>query len=110
MRSTNEIVIAVKESQPATDQELRYCILALSAMNHFANNDLDNLIDAVLEKKPLATVRAEISKRGRERRFQSNKMPVDQYLGLGNIPGNPEYEQRMKMSKALFKKATGIDL
>lgn len=110
MRSTNQIVIAVQESQPATDLELRYCVLALSAMEHFARHALDELVDAVLAKEKKADWLAAFSHNERERRFQSAKMPVDQYLGPNNTPGTPEYEAGMKMSKAIFKKATGIDL
>jgi hypothetical protein len=110
MRSTNEIVIAVKESQPATDQELRYCVLALSAMEYFARHNLNDLVDCVLNENQTVRMRAEFSKNERENRFQSAKMPVDQYLGPRNTPGTPEYEAGVKMSKALFAKATGIEL
>ena len=110
MRSTNEIVIAVKESQAVDETELRYCVLALSAMEHFARHALDELVDAVLAKRKKADWLAAFSHNEREHKFQSKKMPVDEYLGPGNIPGNPEYEQRMKMSKAIFKKATGLEL
>lgn len=112
MRSTLDIIIAVKDSQPVTEQELKYALLALSAMNHFAERDIDNMLDAIeTGRQDLITLRASFVNQSREtRRFKSMKLPVDKYLGPNNIPGSPEYEKRMKMNKAIFKKATGIDL
>ena len=45
-----------------------------------------------------------------ESRFKSIKMPVDKYLGPGNIPGSPEQVERLRMGKAIVKKVTGMEL
>lgn len=112
MRSTLEIIIAVQESQPVTEEELRLALLALSGINHFVQHDLDDLIEAIEEGKavPLLKMKAEFSKGTRERLFQGIKKDPREWLGPGNIPGNPEYEARRKMGKAIFKQATGIQL
>jgi hypothetical protein len=112
MRSTLEIIIAVKESQPVTEEELRLALLALSGINHFVEHDLNGLIEAIEAGKPapFLKMKAEFCKGTRERLFQGIKKDPREWLGPGNIPGNPEYEARMKIGKAIFKKATGVEL
>ena len=112
MRSTLQIIIAVKESQPVTEEELRLALLALSGINHFVQHDLDGLIEAIEEGKPapFLKMKAEFMKGTRERLFQGIKKDPREWLGPGNIPGNPEYDQRLKMAKNIFKQATGIDI
>lgn len=112
MRSTLQIIIAVKESQPVTEEELRLALLALSSINHFVQHDLDALIEAIEEGRaaPFLKMKAEFSKGNRERLFQGIKKDPQEWLGPGNIPGNPEYEARMKTAKNIFKRATGIEL
>lgn len=110
MRSTNEIIIAVQDCLPCTDEELRLCIMSLKARLHFAEHDMDELSAAVTAGKPFAKMRAGFWERDREMRFQSMKKPVEEYLGPANTPGTPEYTQRMAGARALFKKATGINL
>lgn len=112
MRSTNEIMIAVSECEPCTDEELRFCISALGAMLHFAKIAADDMAEGIegdgtsLKHK----VCAKLWKQNAEGRFKSIKMPVDQYLGPGNIPGSPEQVERLRIGKALVKKVTGVEL
>lgn len=111
MRSTNEIIIAVKEQKPVTEQELRYAVCALSAMEYFANSEIESCIKGLETEKP--TLRSFILKQAQgfnERRFKSFRLPVDQYLGPGNIPGTTENNQRRNVAKTILKSATGIDL
>jgi hypothetical protein len=119
MRSTLEVIIAVEESQPATEEELRLCIVCLKNVLHFTEHSVNEMLDAVeLAEEangpmPMPThlrMRIDECARVRESMFQARKRPMDVWLGPGNTPGNPEYEERRKMAKAVFKKATGIDL
>lgn len=110
MRSTLDIIIAVKECQPVTEQELRLAVVALSAMESMDQRALRDLAEKVIEGKPTAKLKAQFILQETETRFKSRKMPVDEYLGPGNIPGTPENVERVRVAKAIYKKATGDDL
>lgn len=112
MRSTVDIIVAVKECQPATEEELRLALVAMSAIEHFVRTDLQKLIDAVEEGKPAGVIeiKAAFAKGTISRMFKAIKMPVDKWLGPGNTPGTPENTKRLAMAKKIFKRATGLDL
>ena len=112
MRTTLEIIIAVKESQPSTEEELRLALLAMNSIEHFLNNDLQKLIECIRQYRPMGSLKmqAEFAWGTIERMFNAEKMPPDEWLGPGNIPGTPQYERRLELGKAIFKQATGIDL
>ena len=110
MKSTNEITIAVQECEPLTDEELRLCIMSLKARLYFAEKAANEMADAIEAGSASAKMRAGFWQRDAETRFQSKKMPVDQYLGPADTPGTPEYAERLRVGKAIFKKATGMDL
>lgn len=107
MRSTLDIIIAVKECQPVSEQELRLAVVALSAMESMDQRALRDLAECVVEGKPSAKLKAQFLLQETETRFKSRKMPVDQYLGPGDIPGTPENSERLRVAKAIYKKATG---
>lgn len=110
MRSTLSIIVAVKDSMPVTEEELKMALLALSAVDHFRRGTIDRLSDAI-EKKSVALgfLSAEAVK---QKKFLMEGLQSDpiEFLGVGNIPGNPEYEDRMKFHKKIVKDATGIEL
>ncbi len=114
MRSTNDIMIAVRECDPCTDNELRLCITSLQARLYFAEKAADDMVEAIEAavdgKAASAKLRAGFWRNEAEMRFQSIKMPVDEYLGPGNTPGTPEYAERLSLSKAIVKQATGMEL
>jgi len=114
MRSTNEIIIAVDECDPCTEEELRLCIASMKARLYFAEDAADKMAAAIESDKSTANLRSKLRagfwKNEAETRFQSMKMPVDEYLGAGNTPGTPEHAERLRIGKAIFKKATGIEL
>lgn len=109
-RNILEIIIACKEQQPATEEELRLCVVALSAMLYTVEREERELFEAVVEGKPSAKLRAEVCKRETEIRFKAKKMAPREYLGPSHTPGTPENENLARMAKAVFKKATGQDL
>ena len=112
MRTTLDIIIAVKDNEPATDEELRLALCALSGIEHFIRQDLTKLIQAIRDDKPTGYLKAkaEFAWGTIERMFTAKKKPPDQWLGPGGIPGTPENVERMKFGRKLFKAATGLDL
>lgn len=110
MRNTLEIVIAAKEQQPATEEELRLTVVALSHMLYAVERDCRSLTEAVLEGLPSAKLRAGFCKREDEIRFRSKKMPLSEYLGAEYTPGTPENLRLRQMAAKVFEKATGEKL
>lgn len=110
MRTTVEIIIAVKECQPVTEDELKLALLAQSGIEHFTREALLDLIEAIRTDKPTVKMKAEFAWGTADRMWNAGKKPPDEWLGPANIPGSPEYAERLAFGKALFKKATGIDL
>ena len=110
MRTTNEIIIAVKESQPVTAEELRLALLASSSIEYFLKKSVRDLIEAIVEKKPSANLKAEFAKRTLDDMFQAGKTDPQKWLGPDNIPGNPGYDKRLEWGKRLFEKVTGEKL
>lgn len=111
MRTTLEIIIAVKESQYVSFEELRLALMALSSIEHFEKNALDELIEAVEATEPLdsngraAKLRASFAKDTRERMFQALKSDPEKWLGPGGIPGTKEHDERYRAAIAVAKKA-----
>lgn len=112
MRSINEIVIAVQECEPVTEEELRLAVAALGYMETMDQKTIHEFAELVAENKHKSSIqlKAQFLLQERGHRFKSMKMPVDQYLGAANIPGTIENKARRKMMKNIFKQATGIDL
>ena len=110
MRSTNEITIAVTECEPCTEQELRLCVAALKARVYFAEKSAGDMAEAIGKGMGPAKLLAGFWNNESETRFRGMKMPVDEYLGPNNTPGTPEHAKRNELHKAIFKKATGLEL
>lgn len=110
MRSILEVIVAVQEQQPATEEELRLTVVALSAMLHLVERSGREVAEAVRDGKPSAKMRADFFLRDHEIRFKSRKMTPADYLGPDHTPGEPENERLRKMAKAVFEKATGETL
>lgn len=107
-RSTNEIIIAIKDNEPVTLEELRLACLVLDAQLFFAHNNIKRLIAggtaAEVTKKlefPGAYGQLGIS----ESEFKAMKMDPAECLGPSHIPGTPEYEAHYSISKKIFEKA-----
>jgi hypothetical protein len=112
MRTTLQIILAVKECEPVTEEELKLALCAMSGIEHFLNQSLKKLIQSIREGKPEARLKmqAEFEWRTIERMFKAIKTPPDEWLGPGNTPGTEENRERMAWAKKVFKKATGEDL
>lgn len=109
MRTTNQIICAVQDCQPVTEHELQLALIALSGIEHFIRQELQELIEAV-ESDGAVRLRSQLAKRTIERMFQAIKTPPDKWLGPHSIPGTQEQKAAMATSRSIFKKATGIDL
>lgn len=112
MRTTNEIIIAVKESQPVTTEELRLALLAQHGISYFYEHSLQKLIEAILEKKPqvMLEFKAKFEQGTMERMFQAIKTDPEKWLGPANIPGSQEYADRLKWCKNIYERDTGEKL
>ena len=112
MRTTNEIIIAVKDCEPVTDQELKLALVAMAGIQYFLKSDLQTLVDLSLGDAPSGRIkmRAEFAKQTIDRMFKAIKTPPDKWLGEDGIPGTEANRSRMEMGKAIFKAATGQDL
>jgi hypothetical protein len=110
MRTTLEIEIAVIDAkEDVTDEELRLCVAAQASLIRFYQEALNDLIDGA-EKPAGLKFKAMLAKKTRERLWNARKKPPAEWLGPGNIPGSAEQQRRLAIGKAIFKKATGIDL
>jgi hypothetical protein len=111
VRSTLDVIIAVKESQLATEEELRMCIVAMAAFAYFTDTQLDDLIGDFHHANPhVRAIRLSEAKEWQETKFNAQKKPMIEWIGEHNMPGHPEYEERMKLFKKIAKDATGLEL
>lgn len=112
MRSTVQIICAVKDNKPVEFEELRLALLALSSIEHFYSHELSGLVEAIDEGKPIGLLRlkSQFAKDLHERMFKAIKTDPRAWLGEHNIPGNPEHDERLAGAKRLFTKATGETL
>lgn len=97
MRTVSEIVDAVQEGAPATDQELRTALLCL-------------FYDGSLATKPDFEDASELKLRTRaresfERRFRMMKSKPDKYLGPRWTPGTEENRQGRELSRKIAERA-----
>jgi hypothetical protein len=99
MRSVNDIVGAVQEQQPATDEELRLALLCLYYDNQLATpHDFGSVPDATLRMR---------AKENFERRFRMMRAEPDKYLGDRYTPGTAENSaerDQLKRILAAFEK------
>lgn len=113
MRSTNEIIIALKECGPVEYDELRMACLVLNSLLFFSHNNIKRLLKggtgAEITKNmefPHAHADLGISKT----EYEAMKKDPVEWLGVDNIPGTPEYMERYKISKAIFNKVVNGDV
>lgn len=110
MRSTAEIIVAVKECEPCTDEELRMALMALSGIEYFSNSKLRKLAEAVAKGHPtVVQIELASAKAWQESRFAAERQDPLVWLGPPWTPGTPEYAERLASDKAILKAATGIE-
>lgn len=112
MRTTNQIICAVKDCEPVTEEELRLALVAMSSIEHFLRTDLQRLIEAIVgdRSRMLLQSKANFAAGTIEVTRGAIKMPPDQWLSPDDIPGTPENKARMKRCRKIYRAATGEDL
>jgi len=105
MRSTVEIICAVKERRPVEPEELRLALLVMVTVERMVRDSLEGLADAVEQSLPSAKIRAVFARSTLERMFYARKKDHAEWLGPANIPGNPEHDERFKAALRLLEKA-----
>ena len=96
MRSTLEIICAVKECRPVTEEELRLALVVMTNMEHFVRHELHKLIELIQDGSTSLGVRATLIKDSLDRLFHARKLDPVEWLGAENIPGTPEYAKRQE--------------
>lgn len=108
MRNLSDIVEAVKRDQPATEEELRYGLLAYVSLYHMDHGTLRDVLTKE-EETPKFIKKMKFENSFNAYRAALSKSPKE-WLGPNNDPKNPEYQRRLDIGIKLVKKATGIDL
>jgi hypothetical protein len=104
-RSLGDIIDALKDGAPVDHDDLRYAVLALSALHYFAHASLIRLQEYPDSK--VITLDSEI-----EEAFRRDKdafaTPPKAWVGWNNDPANPAYQRFRATGKKLIDKVTGV--
>lgn len=103
MRTVIDIVEAVQEQQPVTEDELRLALLCL-----FYDGQADSLFMADItsagDSIGISEPARALAKEHYSRRFRMLKAGPAAYLGPNWTPGTPENTRQRKTSKAIMKR------
>lgn len=105
MRTIAEIICAVGDQQPVTEEELKLALLSVHGWAQMAHRDLHTIAENT-DKLMVAKIRAGHWKTY----FPMMKASPDTYLGPNHTPGTPENDQLRRLARGVFKAATGRDL
>lgn len=103
-RSLGDIIDALKDGAPVDRDDLRYAVLALSALHFFARSSLTRLKEYPDGK--VITLDGEIEEAFRRDKAAFAK-PPKAFVGWNNDPANPDYQRFRAMGKKLVDKMTG---
>ncbi len=93
MRSTVEIICAVQDRRPVTEEELRLALLAMSGIDYVVERSLRQLAaDVVGGRTSIARFRATDAEPLLARMFAARKADPALWLGPAGIPGHPEHD------------------
>lgn len=97
MRSVNEIILAVQEQQPATEEELRLALLCIDyEMTISTETDWNEASPALLRSRASEQF---------SRRFRMGKADPKEWLGRRWLPGTEENRRAREVSMRIAKKA-----
>jgi len=106
MRSTAEIIIAIKDCEEVDIEELKMACLVEDALLFFAHGNIKRLlkggIGAELTRTEFPDAHADLGISKHE--YEAMKKDPIEYLGVDHIPGTPEYNARYEISKKILKK------
>jgi hypothetical protein len=102
VRSTLEIIIAVKECAPVTEEELKLALIVMCNVEHFVRRDLTALAQAVKGGRPSVKLIAASAEKTLESMFYARKKDPAEWLGPADTPGTEEFRRRYAGAKALL--------
>ena len=106
MRSTNDILIDVKDNKDVSKEELKMALLVLDSINFFNHNHLKRLLKgglgAELTKKEFPDACADLGISKLE--FEGLKKDPYEFLGSDHVPGTKEWEVIHKAATNVFNK------
>lgn len=102
MRNLSSIIEAARKNEVATNDELRYALVALASLFHFDHRALrEELTKEKRTPEAFRTIKAEDS-------FNRYKKALDkspkEWLGWENDPKNQDYQERIKQAERIFEK------
>ena len=108
MKTLGEIINDVKDGKKPNYEDLRYTVVALSALHHFAFNSILELARREKEGKYKPSLFGlEWHAKERFDNFQAAlKLPLKQYVGTSHDPDSTECQEWRAMSKRLLAKVT----
>ena len=101
MRNLREIIEAVKDNGTATDDELRYALVAMSALMHYDRKALQKLAEGKIKGKTFLSYDPEFqwSEHWERTRNAMDKSPRE-WVGASHDPKSEEYQEtRRRMKK-----------
>ena len=108
MRSTANIIGAIKDCEPVEYEELRLAVLVLDSLLTFKQKHLIRLLKGgygaeLTEKMEYPDAHKDLGISKTE--WNALRMDPEKYLGKSHIPGTPEFESHYKISKKILEKA-----
>lgn len=104
MRTLYEIIEAVKDDAPATEEELRYALIAYQSLHHF-----DTMALRRLAEHPERCIGPLGIKFERTEAFNRHKAALNidpkTYVGWNNDPKNPQYQKERQVAVKIFEAA-----
>ena len=99
MRTVGDILSAVKDGERPSFEEMKYCLLAIEALQFFDQRAIKNLA----EDKSLfnAKMQKEESINRMDRCLHTD---AEQYVGWENDPNNPEFQKKRESMKRILDK------
>lgn len=103
-----DVICDVKDGKDVSKEELYFAVLSFNALEYSSYRQLERMTNA--QSKEHIDFQVKMLPGFLDTRLKSLELPMDEYLGDGNIPGTQEYNDRRKIAYSVLKLATGIDL
>lgn len=86
MRSYLDIMIDVQDGKDVDKEELRVALLFCRDMLFFAEQEVSELTDAVINNKKTLSLRAGFIRENSNARFIAKKQPIEKWWGKKGVP------------------------
>lgn len=106
MKTLSEIIDETKDGGRPEYDDLRYALVAMCALHHFAFKNLNDLAQREREGKYKPTLFGlDYASRERFKQFKAAlAMPPKEYVGVSHDPDSEECKRWRAMSKGILKK------